>query len=64
MRKSIKSAFAGWWERNICEDYEKTDLPYECADCNLTTCKGCILQGMTRIEVELAKEYKDLKFSL
>ena len=55
------SWFSGWWERHICMDYEKTNLPYECANCNLGNCKGCPLEGMTRTEVEAAKAAKTLR---
>lgn len=61
MIDAIIKAFKQWWERHIVMDYEKTNHPYECFPCNLGTCKGCPLKGMTRQQVEDAKKLGTLR---
>jgi len=59
----IEIAIKKFWENHICMDYEKTNHPYECIECNLGSCKGCPLEGMTRKQVEEAKELGTLRTS-
>ena len=61
MIDAIIKAFKTFWESHVCMDYEKTNLPYECADCNLGTCEECLLEGMSRKEVEAAKAAGNLR---
>ena len=42
-----------WRRINLTKDYNKTNHPDACFDCNRGGCEGCLLEGLT---AEQAKE--------